>query len=1011
MKKRILPIALGFLLFGAVAYAQSRPVRGQVLDDKGQPVVGVSIQIKGTHQGTITDSEGKFSLEVPDDDNTLIIRSIGFSTQEIQAGDGLQPIVVHFSHTSTSLGETVVVGYGTESRKTIIGAASTIKGKEMEDIPMASFTTMLQGKAPGVQVTAENGAPGATAFVRVRGVGSLSAGQGPLYVIDGVPVNSDAYSALNPNDIENISILKDASTASIYGSRGSNGVVMITTKKGAKGNAKIRYGIQYGIKEKTPDNFKMMNFDQKLKYERDLGYTNQYLLPLLNNDGISSIDSISEGQAQKYWNMLRPYETNWFNEILRKGHFVQNDLSISGASDKTNYYFSLQSYREDGISLGSNFDRKSGTLNLDHQVNDWLKFGENATVSYSKNHLLRDRFNAQNPFTAMYQYNPYEAPYDFSSNGLNGFNLTSQGYNIVEAIQTNPEWTGTLYGLASTYLEITPINHLTVRSQLGLQYSDYMRESFMSPNSILDLYVNGGGVGSKTDNGYNNFNYVWTNTAKYERTFNDVHRFDVLIGTEFTKNKFKSYSLTSQGYLFPNLNTQENGATPISTSTSRTGWAMMSYFARAEYGYKGKYLANFSVRNDGSSRFGLENQYGTFYAGGLAWVLTEEDFLKGNKYVNYLKLWGSLGTSGNDQIPNYDHLSLYNISTYNGIGATYPNPNSPGNEDLTWEKNTNYSIGADFYLFNNKLSGNIDYYNRYTYSLLLRAPISTTTGYDDQINNIGAVRNRGLELALNYDILKSGDWNWSVGGNFTLNKSKVIKLVTDNASVADPDAAFNYYKVGLPVDNYYLQEYAGIDPQNGDELWYKEDGTTTNDYNEAAQFYLKNKTPDPSYFGSVFTSVSWKGIGLSINVYYSGGNYIYNNQWLVFHDASSVYQNMAVDAADFWTPTNKNAANPKPDINKPTYDSDRWLQKGDFIRLRDVTLSYNLPLSLISKAKMQALQIYFQAHNLWYWAPDYKGDPEIGIGSSESGYTSPGAISLFSYPTARSFTFGLNVTF
>lgn len=1004
-------MALGFLLFGAISYAQSRPVRGQVLDDKGQPVVGVSIQIKGTHQGTITDSEGNFSLDVPDDDNTLIIRSVGFATQEIQAGDGLQALVVHFSHTTTTLGETVVVGYGTENRKTMIGAASVVKGKELEDLPMASFTTMLQGKAPGVQVTAENGAPGATAFVRVRGIGSLSAGQGPLYVIDGVPVNADAYSALNPNDIDNISILKDASTASIYGSRGSNGVVMITTKKGAKGNAKIRYGVQYGIKEKTPDNFKMMGFDQKLKYERDLGYTNQYLLPLLNNDGIASIDSISEGQAQKYWNMLRPYETNWSKELLRRGHFVQNNLSISGATDKTSYYFSLQSYREDGISLGSNFDRKTGTLNLDHQVNSWLKFGQNTTVSYSKTALLRDRFNAQNPFVAMYQYNPYEAPYDFSPNGLNGFNLTSQGYNIVEAIQTNPEWAGTLYGLSSTYLEIEPIKHLKVRSQLGLQYSDYMRESFMSPNSILDLYVNGGGVGSKTDNGYNNFNYVWTNTADYERTFNEVHHFDVLIGTEYTRNKYKSYALTSQGYLFPNLNTQENGATPISTSTSRTGWAMMSYFARAKYDYKGKYLANLSVRKDGSSRFGLDNQYGTFFAGGLAWVLTEEDFLRGNQYINYLKLWGSVGTSGNDQINNYAHLALYNISTYNGIGATFPNPNTPGNENLTWEKNTNYSIGLDFYLFNNKLSGSVDYYNRYTYSLLLLAPISTTTGYDDQLNNVGAVRNRGMELALNYDIIKSGDWTWSVGGNLTLNGNKVIKLVTDNAAVVDQNAPFNYYKVGLPVDVYYLQKYAGIDPSNGDELWYKEDGTTTNDYTEAGQFYLENKTPAPTYFGGVFTNVSWKGITLGVNVYYSGGNYIYNNQWLVAHDASSIYQNMAVDAANYWTPENKGAANPKPNINKPGYDSDRWLQKGDYIRLRDVTLSYNLPVSLISKAKMQALQIYVQAHNLWYWAPDYKGDPEVGIGSSESGYTTPGAISLFSYPTARSFTFGLNVTF
>ncbi|HET8573197.1 MAG TPA: TonB-dependent receptor [Edaphocola sp.] len=1008
MKKRLLPIALGFLLLSQGAFAQSRPIKGQVLDDKGEPVVGAAIQIKGTHQGTVTDADGNFSLEVPDDDNTLVIRSVGFTTQEVQAGDGLQPLVIHFSHTTTTLNETVIVGYGTETKKTIVGASSTISGKEMENIPMGSFTNILQGKASGVQVTAQNGAPGSPAFVRVRGTGSLSAGQGPLYVIDGTPVSSDAYSSLNPNDIESISVLKDASTASIYGSRGSNGVVMITTKKGTKGKSQIKYNFQYGIKEKTPDNYDMMDFDQKLKYERDLGYTNQYLQPLLDKDGISSIDAISESEAQKYWNMLRPYETNWFDEILRKGHFVQHDLSFSGGSDKTTYFLSFQSYREDGISLGSDFDRKSGSLNFEHQVNKWVKIGENAHVAYSKENVLRDRFNVQNPFAAIYMYNPYESPYDFSANGLNGFNLTSQGYNIVEAIQTNPEWKGTLYGLSSTYVELAPVKGLTLRSQLGTQFANYSRETFMSPNSILDVFVNGGGVGSKTDNGYNDFTFSWTNTAQYEKIFNDVNRIKVLIGTEFTKDKYKSYSLTSQGYAFADLNTQENAATPISTSTSRLGWTMMSYFARAEYGYKDKYMASFSVRNDGSSRFGTNEQYGMFYAGGLAWILTEEDFLKGNPYVNFLKLWASVGTVGNDAINDYIHMDQYQLGTYNGGNVIFPS--EPGNEELTWEKNTNYSIGVDFYLFNNKLTGSLDYFNKYTYSLLLEKPISPTTGFLSQISNVGAISNHGMELTLNYDIINTEDWHWSVGGNLTLVKNEVKKLNSGEDLIWDNASALNYYKVGYPADFYYLQKSAGVDPNNGDELWYKEDGTTTNDYNEAGLFYL-DKSPNPTYFGGVYTNVSFKGIGLGINVYYSGGNYIYNNQWLVAHDASSIYQNMAVDAADYWTPTNKNAPNPKPDINKPTYDSDRWLQKGDFIRLRDITLSYNLPSKLINKAKMQAVQVYLQAHNLWYWAPDYKGDPEIGIGSSESGYTTPGGISLYSYPTARAFTFGLSVTF
>lgn len=1011
MKRKILPFALGFLLLGQLAWGQSRPVKGQILDESGQPVVGAAIQIKGTQQGTITDANGNFSLDVPDENNVLIIKSYGFTTQEVQVGDGLQPLTIHFAQNSNTLNDIVVVGYGTESRKTVIGGASTIKGEEMSDVPIGSFTNILQGKASGVQVTAQNGAPGAPAFVRIRGTASISAGQEPLYVIDGVPVTSDAYNALNPNDIDDISILKDASTTAIYGSRGSNGVVMITTKSGAgAGTPKIRYGFQYGIKSKTPDNYEMMGFQDKLKIERDLGYTNEYLDPLVGADGYNGVDEVPDNKIQSYWDKLLPYQTDWFDELLRNGHFIQNDISVSGSNERTDYYLSFQTYREDGISLGSDFERKTGTFSLNQKVNDWLRMGQNATLSFSKSRLLRDRFNVQNPFAALYFYQPYESPYDFV-NGINGFNPTTQGFNIVEAIQTNTESRGNLYGLSSTYLEVQPYKELKIRTQLGLQYANMKRESFTQPNSILDIILNGFGnpTGSKTDNGSDNFNYVWTNTAEYSTYFGDDHRFRAIAGTEFTKNKFSSYSLGSEGYLFPDLNTQNNGANPISTTTSKSSYSLMSYFGRLEYGYQNKYLANFSLRNDGSSRFGVNKQFGTFVAGGLAWVLSEESFLKGNSIINYLKLWGSIGTSGNDAIPLYDHFALYRTGGYDNQGLIYPA--TPGNEDLTWEKNTNYSAGFDFYMFDNKLVGSFDFFNKYTYSLLLNKPISSTTGFGSQLFNVGAVRNRGVELTLDFKLLSTPDWNWTIGGNFTYNKNRVQALVNDNP-IADPNAAFNYYNVGMPIGVYYIQKFAGIDKTNGDELWYKADGSTTNDYNEAEQFFLEDKTPNPTYYGGIRTNVSYKGIGLGVNLYYSGGNWIYNNQWLMAHYLTFPGdQNLATDAFDYWRPDNMDAKYPRPDLGEDVFDSDKWLQKGDFWRVRDITLSYNLPSSIIKKAKMQELQIYVQGHNLWYYAPHYMGDPEVGFGSQESGLLTPGTISLYSYPTARTFTFGLNVTF
>jgi hypothetical protein len=417
------------------------------------------------------------------------------------------------------------------------------------------------------------------------------------------------------------------------------------------------------------------------------------------------------------------------------------------------------------------------------------------------------------------------------------------------------------------------------------------------------------------------------------------------------------------------------------------------------------------MRTDGSSRFGDMKKYGAFVAGGLAWNIAEEEFLRGYHEINTLKLWGSVGTSGNDQIPDFAHIPLYTVSPYNGQPGIIPNPASPGNESMTWEKNTNYSVGVDFGFFGNKLTGTVDVYNKYTHGLLLWAPLSYTVGYTAKLENIGNVRNSGLEVQVNYDIIRSKDWLWSVGGNLTLNKNRVVKLLNDK-DIPDDNGFFTYLSSNRPIDVFYLQKYAGIDPANGNELWYKSDGTTTDDYKQAGLFLLDNKSPNPTFFGGFNTSVSYKGIQLGIDFTYSGGNYIYNLMWRNANTAINVNKNMAADALDYWTPTNTAASNPTPNPNNPFYNSDRWLQKGDYIRLRNLSLAYSLPQSLVSKAKMQAVKLYVQGQNLWYWAPGFKGDPEVGISSRESsGTTPPGNAAFYSYPQTKAITFGVNVTF
>ncbi|WP_118951385.1 SusC/RagA family TonB-linked outer membrane protein [Taibaiella helva] len=1021
MNKKLL-LTLSLLLISGLhfAMAQGISVKGQVLDEHSEGIPGASVQVKGEKTGTITDADGNFEIEVSADNAMLIINALGFTQQEVPAGNGGAVKVNMKAGGEQALEETVVVGYGSETRKTLIGGSSIIKEKAFKDIPMGNFTNMLQGKATGVQITGQNGAPGAPAYIRIRGVGSITAGQEPLIVIDGVPATLEAYSALNPNDIADVSVLKDASTTAIYGSRGSNGVIMVSTKKGGRKNAppQIAYGFQYGFRSKTPDNYKMMNFGEKLGYERALGYTNNYLKPLLTADGLTSIEEAPD--PGKYWNQLKPYETNWLDKILRTGRLSQHDLSVSGSSERIDYFLSLQSYSDDGISLASSFKRKTGYMSVDYKATDWLKIGQSIRITNTATNNLRDIYNAQNPFSAMYLYNPYESPYDFTAGGnnKNGYNLTSQGFNVIEALMNNPASANTIYGLSATYLELTPVKCLTVRTQLGLQYSALSSESFVRPGSILDMYTGSAATpGTKTDAGNSRFNYVWTNTAEYKRTFAQVHTMKILVGTEFTKEKLKTYSLRSVGYPFnPDLNTQDNGATPNGTTTSKAGWTLFSMFARAEYNYAGKYLANVSIRRDGSSRFGKDSRYGNFVSGGLAWNLTEEDFLKEySRAVNNLKLWGSVGTSGNYQIGNYDALPLYRSGGYNGQVSFFPNPAGPGNANLTWEKNTVYSVGLDFGFFGNRISGSVDYYNRYTHALLLDRPLSATTGYTSQLSNIGSMRNSGVELSLNLDVVRLADVTWSVGGNITLNKNRIVKLV-DGKDIPNGNTGNTYFSVDKPLDVYYMQRYAGVDPENGNELWYKSDGvTTTSNYSEAGRFILDNKSPDPKYYGGFNTALAYKGIQLSVDFYYSGGNYVYNGVWRQAMSPENVAANMASDALDYWTPQNKGASNPRPDYNIPSYASDRWLQKGNFIRLRNVTLSYNLPSSLISKVKMQSLKIYVQGQNLWYSAPGFKGDPEVGIGSTESipagAVVRPGALSLYSYPTSRTITFGVNVVF
>ncbi|MBO9563164.1 MAG: SusC/RagA family TonB-linked outer membrane protein, partial [Niastella sp.] len=913
--RKILLLAMSILMLTVQVLAQSRTITGKVTDDKGVPVQNASVTIKGTSTGTTTNTDGDFSLNVPASARTLVISAIGQATQEVSIGSE-STITVQLKAAESNLQEVVVVGYGSVKKSSLVGSVATVGGKEVTGIPIASIDQILQGKAPGVQITAQNGRPGANAYVRIRGTGSINASSDPLYVIDGVPTTADILNAINPNDIENISVLKDASASAIYGSRASNGVILITTKRGKAGKPQLTYRFNYAVKSKTADNYDMMNTRQKTQWEYNIGkdagaftgasnrgnpYAQAAMARLVTAGSLpaGSINLYNLTQQQLDLvidDMIKTNgDNNWQDILLRDAPVKTHEISLSGGAEKLRYYMSLQRYDEDGIGLRSKFNRTQGRINLEYQATPWIKVGQNLTVAYTQNSLLRDRYNAQSPFYAMYAYNPYEPPY---LAGTSNYNLTGffAGFPILEAINSNPEDTWTVLGVANMFAELSLIKNVTLKTNLGLTYNVFERESFIRPGSYLDQVVGDPTApGSKIDNGSRAFNYVWSNTATYQNTFADDHNVRVLIGTEYTSDKFKSYTLGSKGFASPNTSTQNSGASNTSYGTARTDWTLASLFATADYDFSGRYFVNASIRRDGSSRFSDDNKYGTFWSAGIGWNIAQENFFSKVDFINVLKLRASIGTAGNFNIGDYRFQELYGVSSYADLLGTFPN--QVANDSLTWEKGESFNIGLEFEAFKGRLRGSVDYYNKKTKSLLLNVPYSQTNGFGTRLENIGEMENKGIEAIAAYDVVSNKNFTLTVRASATFNRNRITELY-NNTDIPVTTARLS---VGKPFYNYYLVRWGGVDPQTGAPQYLDKDGKITTTYSGDNAVFLDKKAPDPRYYGSFGLDVSYKNFSLTTDFYYSGGNYIYNYQE---RDRLNIFQNrgynMDARSFDYW---------------------------------------------------------------------------------------------------------------
>ncbi|HAP61303.1 MAG TPA: SusC/RagA family TonB-linked outer membrane protein, partial [Cytophagales bacterium] len=972
---------------------------GSVKDATGATVPGVNVVVVGSGSGVITDLDGNYRIEVSGDDAVLRFSFIGYATQELNVGSR-SVIDVTLEEDTQIIDEVVIVGYNTVKRGDLTSSVSTISGDDIKAQPIGSIDNLLQGKSTGMLVTSQNGRPGGQAYIRIRGIGSVNASNEPLFIIDGVQMTQSDYNALDPNDVENISILKDAASTSIYGARASNGVILITTKRGQAGRPRISYSFQYGQKSLVPLPFEVMNKAQKLEYEVALGLRSQ-----------DSADELMDDPSAP--------ETDWVDILTRQGIVQSHDASISGGNDVSKYYVSIGNYSEQGISVGSQFDRLNGRLNFEFQSTDWLKFGNTLNISRTNEQELRDRNNVQNPFRAMYTYNPFEPEFELDDEGNqitdeNGdpiYNLTRQGFSISEAILNNPETSQRTHIIGTLFAEASPIEGLTLKSTIGSNYQIYRREYYIYPGSVLDGYVGDPlAPGIKTDNGFDRFINTWTNIGTYNRTFGGQHNVSILAGTEFLGFDIQRYSISGKGFPSSDFSTQDNASEITGGNTSRDQYNIWSQFGRVSYNLGEKYFADFSLRRDGSSRFGDNAKYGLFWAASAGWNLHEESFMSGISAINQLKPRFAIGTSGNvpgDNLGFYVARGLYGFGAYNNQSAAVPT--QLANPDLQWEENFNYSIGLDFAFLNSRISGAFDYYNRTTTNLLFSRPLSQTVGFTSRLENVGSFRNQGIELELRGDVIRRNDLSLQLFGSISTNANEVLSL--DNGG-EDIISSFTVLREGLPINNYFQVRYAGTNPANGEKLYLDSAGQVTNVYSSDFAVALEGKSPLPTYFGNFGFNLDYKGLTLATNFYYQGGNYIFNiMEQVLLSDGANARQNQMVDAFNYWQEPGDTGVLPAPDITSNNDASDRFIQRGDFIRLRNLQLGYSLPRTWIEPIKMQQAQVYVQGTNLWTFNPYYNGDPEVGRGSEESNLTALGETNLFTFPNARGITFGVNVSF
>lgn len=1011
-KPRWLFLAISLLL-SSYLFAQNREITGKITDNKGNPVANASILVKGTNIGTVSDAEGFYKLNVPANAKTIIFSAIDLAIKEVPLGTQSQ-INVALELADRNLQEVVVVGYGTKIKKDLTGNIAKVKGSDVQNMPVPNFTQALQGRAAGVFVESNNGKVGEGVKIRIRGSGSISASNEPLYVIDGVPINSTSdlvYSGnpladINFNDIESFDILKDASAAAIYGSRAANGVVLITTKKGKAGKTTFQVNTQYGSNKPT--------------HLRGFLDAKQYVDLLreaaLNSDNIDGTDpadpdswlTFAEDRLDRYsgysdWRTLQT-NTNWeklaFND---NAHTSAMDVSASGGNDKTRFYISASYNNQEGILIGNNFRRISTRLNLDQIVSQRFKIGLNLSLSQTTAGRVPSdvQFSTPMQIVALSPVTPLR-----DENG-EVYNSPTTTYSNPYVDYLHGKYNSVIYrNLANIYGQLNILPSLYFRSEFGVDIQSQNDDQFYGFQTDY-----GGGTNGYGESDWNRaLNYNTNNYFNFKKTFAEVHDLEAVAGMSF--QRYQDDWANVYGTQFPVEDLQKlASAGSITGGTSATlASSFLSYFARVNYKYNNKYLLTLSGRVDGSSVFGIDKRYGFFPAGSLGWIISEEDFLKGSNTLSFLKLRASWGLTGNaDGFGNFAHLGLWGGSPYNGTGGL--TSTQLANKNLRWEKSNQVDIGLDFGFLKNRISGELDYYNRKTEDLIFNVPVPGNSGFTTQTVNIGSMQNRGVELVLNTENISTKNFKWSTNLNISWNQNKILRLDGVQDTIPGNDGRYlNSLMVGQSIGVFYGPKFAGADPANGDALYYLQDGkTTTNDYNAAGNFVVGN--PNPKYIFGFSNTLSYKGIDLTFLFQGVFGNQIMNGAGGFMSSSFAWFDNQTKDQLNRWQKPGDISNVPQLRLGEDNgvAASSRYISNGDYVRLKNVTIGYNLPSSVMKKLHLTSTRLYVTGVNL-VTITGYKGwDPEVNT-DYRADNKNQGS-DFYAAPQIKNISVGLNIGF